>query len=108
MGIATPTDHTVNGIQLTRERADGVWEDVGILLLPPPWPNHFTVVGIDGGLGPDRPIFWVPGHYRLDVGIVPDHIQRAIEIDVEGPPAAPSSAVPAASDLPATSGSARP
>ena len=102
MGISTPTDHTVNAIHLTRERADGVWEDVRVLLLPPPWPNHFTVVGIDGGLGPDRPIFWVPGHYRLDVGIVPGQIQRAIEIDVDGPPA------PAGSDRPATPGPARP
>jgi hypothetical protein len=108
MGISTPTDHTVNSLHLTRERADGVWEDVDILLLPPPWPNHFTVVGIDGGLGPDRPIFWVPGHYRLDVGIVPGQIQREIEIDVEGPAATPLSTVPAASDLPATSGPARP
>src|SRR3954466_10150367 len=97
MGISTPTDHTVNGVRLTREGADGVWADIDVLLLPPPWPNHFTVVGIDGGLGPDRPIFWVPGHYRLDVGIVPDAIRRSIEIDVEGPPAASTTTAPAPS-----------
>jgi hypothetical protein len=108
MGISTPTDHTVNSIHLTREQADGSREDVEVLLLPPPWPSHFTVVGIDGGLGPDRPIFWVPGHYWLDVGIVPGQIQRTIEIDVEGPPAASSSTAPAASGLPVSSGPARP
>src|SRR3954453_8104632 len=95
MGISTPTDHTVNSVRLTRERPDGTWEDVDTLLLPPPWPNHFTVVGIDGGLGADRPIFWVPGHYRLDVGIVPDGIDRSIEIDVDGPLAASTTTAPA-------------
>ena len=108
MGISMPTDHTVNGIRLTRERADGTWEDVRVMLLPPPWPNHFTVIGIDGGLGADRPIFWVPGHYRLDVGIVPGPIQRSIEIDVEGPPAATPSTAPAASEPSAATESARP
>ncbi len=107
MGISTPTDHTVNGIRLTRERADGTWQDMPVLQLPTPWPNHFTVVGIDGGLGPDRPIFWVPGRYRLDIGIVPGPIQRSIEIDVEGP-ATPPSAAPAPSEPPATTGPARP
>lgn len=108
MGISTPTDRTVNSIRLTRERTDGTWEDVQVLLLPPPWPNHFTVVGIDGGLGPDRPIFWVPGHYRLDIGIVPGQIQRSIEIDVQGPPATTPSTAPVASEPPVTTESARP
>jgi len=107
MGISTPTDHTVNSVRLTRERPDGSWEDVDTLLLPPPWPNHFTVVGIDGGLGADRPIFWVPGHYRLDVGIVPDGIDRSIEVDVEGPPPAAGTA-PGGSDPDATGGPERP
>ena len=108
MGISTPTDHAVNTVRLTRQRADGGWEDIAVMLPPAPWPNHFTVVAIDGGFGPDRPIFWVPGRYRLDVGIVPGQIQRSIEVDVEGPPAVPPSGPPAASGPTATTGPERP
>src|SRR4051794_1336489 len=46
MGISTPTDHAVNSVRLTRQRADGGWEDIPVMLPPAPWPNHFTVVGI--------------------------------------------------------------
>jgi hypothetical protein len=113
MGISTPTDYSVDSVHITRERADGTWEEVPILLLPPPWPRHFKVVGIDGGFGPARPIFWVPGHYQLDVIIDPGQIERSIKIDVEGPtgetPSAAPTGVPSAAE-PSTdsTGSARP
>lgn len=103
MGISTPVGYSVDTVHLTREQADGTVEDVPVLLLPPPWPRHFTVIGIDGGLGPDRPLIWVPGRYVLDVIMDPGQIERSIEIDVDGPPAATPSTAP----IP-TSESARP
>ncbi len=103
MGISTPTGYSVDSIHLTRERPDGTVEKVPVLLPLSPWPDHFTVIGIDGGLGPERPLIWVPGRYVLDVVIDPGQIERSIEIDVEGSPAETPSSAP----IPATE-SARP
>jgi hypothetical protein len=103
IGVSTPIGFKVDRIHMTRFLASGRTEVVPLLELPSPWPNHFAVIGIDGGLGANRPIFWAAGRYRLDLMIDPGSIQRSIEVRVEGP--APS----AGTDSPAPSiASARP
>lgn len=85
IGVDTPVGFSVDGIRLTRYLPGSGTEDVLIALPPSPWPRHFTVIGIDGGLGVKRPVFWTPGRYRLDLTIDPGAIQRSIEVRVEGP-----------------------
>lgn len=99
IGVNTPNGYSVDGIHLTRYLAGARSEDVPIVRPLSPWPSHFTVIGLDGGYGVSRTIFWTPGRYRLDLLIDPGTIERSIEIRVEGPPipvpsGPPSSAAP--------------
>jgi hypothetical protein len=101
IGVNTPNGFSVDGIHLVRRGTDGSSSEVAIKHLPSPWPSHFTVIGIDDGLGGARSDFWAPGIYRLDLTIDPGPIDRSIEVRVEPPAvdqATPSSA-PTGRDL---------
>jgi hypothetical protein len=109
IGVSTPVGFTVEDIHLARFAADGKAETVGTVLPKSPWPDHFTVIGIDGGFGPDRPLIWVAGRYRLDLTIAMSDgvttsagtIERSIVVIVEGPAVGVSTATPEPSSGPA-------
>jgi hypothetical protein len=82
---------------LNRYLVDGHTEDVPVVIPPSPWPSHFTVIAVDDGFGTTRMAFWPPGRYRLDLTIEPGHIERSIEVRVEGPASTPSTPAPAPS-----------
>ena len=106
IGINTPLDYHVRSARLTRLGPDAPGSDVPLIRPTSPWPLHFTVIGVDGGRGPDRPAFWLPGRYRLDLVIDPGPIERSIEVTVatgpvvtpgEPPDSSSPSVAPAAS-----------
>jgi len=102
IGINTPLDYHVRSVSLTRLGPDAAGSNVPLIRPTSPWPLHFTVIGVDGGLGADRPAFWLPGRYRLDLVIDPGPIERSIDVTVASGPvtapgSSPSTAVPTAS-----------
>jgi hypothetical protein len=97
IGINTPLDYHVRTARLTRLGPDAAGTDVPLIRPTSPWPLHFTVIGVDGGHGADRPAFWLPGSYRLDLVIDPGPIERSIEVTVaSGPVILPGSSIPTA------------
>lgn len=102
IGVNTPLGYRVRAIALTRRTADGRTEVVTVARPTPPWPSHFTVIGVAGGGGTDRLAFWVPGLYRLQLTIDPGPIVRSIEVRVEGDPIAATPS-PAGTSAPSAS-----
>ena len=90
IGINTPLDYHVRSARLTRLGPDAAGSDVPLIRPTSPWPLHFTVIGVDGGHGVDRPAFWLPGRYRLDLVIDPGPIERSIEVTVASGPVTPA------------------
>ncbi len=94
-GINTPIGPKIDSIQLSRADGHGGWTAVAVTRLVSPWPEHFTVFGVDDGVEPTSADPWAPGTYRLGMVIEPGHAVRSVEVVIpttEGSPsAAPSS-----------------
>ena len=96
VAINLPLEFRIPGVRLWRTDPVGQREEIPVVRVPSPWPNHFLVVGIDDGTGRDVLRAWPPGQYELILQIEPgDHV-RTIAIDVEARPDA--SLTPAQSD----------
>src|SRR4029077_8962409 len=66
LGISTPVGYQVPEIGLFRSETSGRRSRAEREILPPPWPDHFTVIGIRGS-APDGSLqVWPDGDYRLD------------------------------------------
>ena len=80
LGISTPVGYQVPEIGLFRSETDGTSSQVETEILPTPWPDHFTVIGIRGS-APDGSLrVWPDGDYRLDWRTEPGGIRQSIEI----------------------------
>jgi hypothetical protein len=82
VGINMPVGFGLRSSSLDRLAGDGTWSSVELERYPPPWPEHFAVVGLprratDGHLEP-----WPGGHYRLTLAFDPTGISRSIDIVV--------------------------
>jgi hypothetical protein len=104
LGLNRPLETTVRIVDLVRYGDDGSTTPMSVVLLPSPWPDHFTILAMGSGDGTDRQIAWPPGRYRLDTVIDPGGIERSIEILID----APTEASPAPSPVPGPTGPASP
>ena len=98
VAINMPLEFRVPGIHLWRTDPVTGRQEVPVVHVPSPWPDHFLVIGIDDGTGRDALRAWPPGQYQLVLQIEPGDEVRTIAIDVEGRPEA--SPVPTPSDTP--------
>ena len=86
LGISTPVGYQVPEIGLFRSETDGTSSQVETEILPTPWPDHFTVIGIRGS-APDGSLrVWPDGDYRLDWRTEPGGIRQSIEIKIRSGP----------------------
>ena len=72
LGISTPVGYQVAGDRTLRVETDGASSPVETELLPTPWPDHFTVIGIrsrapDGSL-PVWPAGRLPARLETEPG----------------------------------------
>lgn len=80
LGINTPLGYKVSRIELLRSDAVGPGVPVETELLPSPWPEHFTVIGIRSRAADGALEVWPAGRYRLDWHTEPGGINQSIEI----------------------------
>ena len=68
IGINTPLDYHVRTARLTRLGPDAAGTVVPLIRPTSPWPLHFTVIGVDGGFGAERPAVLAAGHLPAGPG----------------------------------------
>ncbi len=94
LGISTPVGYHVPQVQLFRSDPDGGSSLIETELLPSPWPDHFTVIGIRSRAADGSLKIWPSGRYRLDWVTDPGAIQQSIEITIQpvddGPDGSPT------------------
>lgn len=82
LGISTPVGYHVPEVKLFRSAADGTSSLVETEILPSPWPDHFTVIGIRARTADGSLEVWPDGQYRLDWRTEPGAIRQSIELQV--------------------------
>jgi hypothetical protein len=90
LGINTPLGYAVESIRVTRIDPAAATVDVAIVRPPSPWPDHFTIVGVDQGNGRDARSEWPPGQYHVDMRFSPGPIVRSVDILIDAPEDGPS------------------
>lgn len=96
LAVNTPLGYSVDSIRVARIDADIDPSEVSMVRPPSPWPDHFTIIGVDQGNGRDARAEWPPGHYRVDMRFSPGPIQRSVDILIEVPAGDGPSAISAA------------
>jgi hypothetical protein len=84
LAINTPLGYAVDRIRVIRLDA-GDAPEVAIVRPPSPWPDHFTIIGVDQGNGRDARAEWPPGHYRVVMRFNPGPIDRSVDILIDVP-----------------------
>ena len=103
VAINMPLEFSVPGVHLWRTDPVAGRQEVPVVHVPSPWPDHFLVIGVDDGTGRDALRAWPPGQYQLVLEIQPGDQVRTIAIDVEARPEASPVPAPSATPTPAAS-----
>lgn len=85
LAVNTPLGYSVDSIRVARIDADVDPSEVSMVRPSSPWPDHFTIIGVDQGNGRDARAEWPPGHYRVDMRFSPGPIERSVDILIEVP-----------------------
>lgn len=83
LGISTPVGYRVPEVELYRSDPDGGSTLIETELLPTPWPDHFTAIGIRSRAADGSLEIWPSGRYRLDWVTDPGAVQQSIEITIQ-------------------------
>jgi len=82
VGVNMPLGFSLRSFSLDLLAADGTWSSVELERYPPPWPEHFAVVGLPGRTSDGHLEPWPGGQYRLTLAFDPTGISRTIDIVV--------------------------
>jgi hypothetical protein len=85
LAVNTPRGYSVASIHVTRIEDGAAASDVAIVRPPSPWPDHFTIIGVDQGNGRDARREWPAGHYRVSMAFEPGAIERSVDIMIDEP-----------------------
>jgi hypothetical protein len=85
LAVNTPRSYSIESIRVARIDAAAHQSEVAIVRPPSPWPDHFTIIGIDQGNGRDARADWPPGHYRVEMRFSPGPIERSVDILIDEP-----------------------
>lgn len=89
IGINMPVGLSLRSSSLEVLGPDGTWRPVELDRYPPPWPNHFAVVGLPRRASDGHLLPWPVGRYRLTLQFDPTDIGRSIDIVVSDRALAP-------------------
>jgi hypothetical protein len=85
LAVNTPLGYAVDSIRVRRIGPGDGPPEVPIVMPPSPWPDHFTIIGVDQGNGRDARAEWPPGHYRVVMRFSPGPIDRSVDILIDVP-----------------------